>query len=330
MERKRETIIHQQLGSYDQTVFDSVEEAGHYKLASEGKYGWEMPADTATEVVLRHSIGKNVMELGCGWGNTFTLPALERGASEVYAIDITAEHVSEKSPMVSIAESLGKSDHLHRILVRPQWWHTGLLREPTVKELLRNHNVDVFNPEENVNETPPDNSLDLLFARHSIQFGTVQSTLRVFDLASASLKDGGSFMSINFTPYTNYLYKFDNGNTISHISEMNRQFEDGKIAVPGGFLNGQYGPTGLTLQKVVGREDLGQESTFLYFDRPTIHGLLDLWRETRERRSLPSDLTLNDDYYFTPDRIAQFNKLYDGPEDIQNKENYFFQLLKIA
>ncbi|MBI5358200.1 hypothetical protein HZB69_01050 [Candidatus Amesbacteria bacterium] len=102
-ERLREVQNHPILGSYEQVVFDTPEEAGHVKLASEGKYGWQMPTDVATSYVLRDCTGKTVLDLGCGLGETVTIPALILGAAHVFALDVTREHLDEASLLAQFA-----------------------------------------------------------------------------------------------------------------------------------------------------------------------------------------------------------------------------------
>lgn len=120
---ERATLLHPTLGEYEQCVFGSVEEAGHRKLASEGKYGWEMPTDPATErYITKASRGKVIVDLGCGLGNTVSLPCLAEGSSLVYALDVSREHVDEDSFLVKEAIKNGWEERLITGILDPRWW----------------------------------------------------------------------------------------------------------------------------------------------------------------------------------------------------------------
>ncbi len=114
---RQRSISHSVLGKYEQLIFDTPQEAGHTDLASQGKYGWEIPVDLPTSALLDYVAGKAVLDLGCGWGNTIAIPAMERGAKEVYALDVTPEHLDDNSPLVHKARELGYAS-LQPVLLR--------------------------------------------------------------------------------------------------------------------------------------------------------------------------------------------------------------------
>lgn len=320
MERDRRIINHPVLGEYEQIVFDSTEEAGHVALASEGKYGWEMPSDPVIERLTGETIDKTVLEIGPGKGNVFAIPSLASGAKELYALDITAQDISD---LVSKARELGLSEKLHTQLIPEQWWFASLLSSPTVRQLL-------LLEDESTPQVPPDGSVDVMIARHVIQFGTHESALRVLDLASVALKQGGKFIAINFTPFTGYLYRRDNGETIQTIERLNREFTKRTTDRPGGYLNRNDGILKVNLADVTGRKELdkGEDQKFTYFDTATLYGILLRWVQSRKERGLLVDLVLSAEFYFSPSRIAQFNKLSEDP-DLALKENHCFTLVKM-
>lgn len=315
----RHSIIHPVLGGYEQIVFDSTEEAGHVKLASEGKYGWEMPSDPVIEILIHETTDKTVVEIGPGKGNVFAIPSLTCGVKDFYALDITAQDISD---LVSKARELGVSEKLHTQLIPEQWWFANLLSRPTIRHILLLEN-------QSNSHIPSDGSVDLVVARHVIQFGTHESALRVLDLASAALKQGGRFTTINFTPFTGYLYRRDNGETIQMIERLNREFAKKAIDRPGGYLNRNNGILKVNLADVTGRRELdkGEDQKFTYFDTPTLYGILLRWVKSRKERGLPVDLVLSEEFYFSPSKIAQFNKLSEDP-NLALKENHCFTLMK--
>lgn len=318
--KERLVINHPLLGKYEQVVYDTAEEAGHRSLASEGKYGWEMPLDPVTEkLVIRISAGKVVVDLGCGLGNTVTIPCLAEGACRVYAWDVSEEHVSESSELVRLARERGFSSRLSTAVLSNRWWHQPLCQVPELDHVLGlpNHLL------------PQPNSVDVLVCRHNMQFGTPDTTMNVFDLASMFLKEGGQLVAINFTPYTGYMYRRDGGVTMGRIEECNWRFARGEERVPGGFLQPREGLLQMSLAQLLGKPEMdrGEENTFLYFDEPTLIGLMQKWEQSRLARGLHIDLEVCSSFYFTPPKIAAFNKLTEEP-GYRNKENYIFVLTK--
>jgi len=123
MERDRGVIFHDVLGEYEQRVFDTPEEAGHIPLASSGKYGWQMPVDTATSYALKGTHGSRVMDLGSGLGETVAIPALKQGADYVLAVDVTPDHLDYESLLARYARHNSMDHRLSRLLVDENWWN---------------------------------------------------------------------------------------------------------------------------------------------------------------------------------------------------------------
>lgn len=283
-----------------------------------------MPSDPAIERLIHETVGKTVVEIGPGKGNIFTIPSLNRGVKDFYALDITAQDIDEDSDLVRRVKELSLSERLHTQLIPEQWWFTNLLPRPTIRQLLLLENQT--NP-----QIRPDGSVDLVVARHVIQFGTHESVLRVLDLASAALKAGGKFTAINFTPSTGYLYRRDDGETTQTIYQLNREFARGITDKPGGYLNRNNGILKVNLTDVTGRQELdkGEDQKFTYFDTPTLYGIVLRWVQSRKERGLPVDLALFEEFYFSPSRIAQFNKLSEDP-NLALKENHYFTMVKVS
>jgi len=154
--------------------------------------------------------------------------------------------------------------------------------------------------------------------------------MRVFDLASIALRKGGSFYGINFTPYVEYAFQYDDGEIMRRIAEMNVAYALGKADLPGGYLQKDLGPFGITLKQLIQRTDIADDDgTFIYMDAPTVEGLLEKWSMTRNVRGLETDLRLVEGFYFSPDRITAFNKFVSGEKALHNRENYLFRLQKV-
>lgn len=320
MSNERVRIVHSVLGEYDQTVYPTMEEAGHVRLVSENRYGWEMPTDPPTErLVVDRSHGKVIVDLGCGLGNIVTLPCLAKGAARVFAWDVTREHVDGSSELVRQARARGYLPRLSTALLTPDWWKQEMSSSPDLAGLLS------LPPE----QLPPMNSVDFLVCRHSLQFGTPETVHQVFDLAVLLLKEGGEIIAINFTPYTGYMYRRDGGATMKQIEDWNWQFARGEQGFPGGFLDSRRGLIKTTLAVLLGRSEMDKEgnSTFIYFDEPTVIGLMREWKATREARGLSVDLCIKSQFYFTPSSIVSFNKLH-GDRKYKNRENHIFILEK--
>jgi SAM-dependent methyltransferase len=318
-ERKVNSIDHTILGNYTQQVFDTPEEAGHIQLSSEGKYGWQMPLDSATAFVLKDCQGKTLMDLGCGLGGTVTIPALQKNASKVIAVDVTPEHVNNESKLAQFEREAGTENRLRRVLIDETWWNKPLNQSPCMENLLN------FSLTEFV-EKP---QLDMVVARHSMQFGNPHSILNVFDLASSVLKPGGKLYSINFTPYTEYVYQYDQGNLLRDITSLNEKYALGEVDLPGGFLDKQQGILGVSLKQIIQRTDIAEDhGTFIYLDEPTVQGLHRDWLSSRRARALPEDLQIINGFYFSPDKITAFNKLISGDPSLHKRENYLFVIEK--
>lgn len=317
MTSKTELIRHPLWGQYSQTVFDTPEEAGHKKLVSEGKYGWEMPSDIATEYLVSLSKNKNVVDLGCAWGESITLPCLTNGARRVYAFDVEKEHLSK---VLEKATAQGCRDQLETQLIENNWWFNPFSEETNPKRIL--------GLQENAN-CPSENSIDLMISRHVIQFGNPHSILKVFDLAASVLKPGGQFAAINFSPYTHYLYDYDEGETLAKIVKWNMQFEKGDLDIPGSYLQRQEGLARLSLFDIWNKKIGDSNDPFVLFDDSVLTGLLRLWQKSRIERNLPINLSLQESALFSPNNIASKNKLRENL-DFLEKENYFFALRKVA
>lgn len=320
---RTEIVNHQRYGDYTQTVYDTVKEAGHQQLASEGRYGWGMPTDHPTEELIRLAKDKVIFDLGCGWGNAVTVPSLLNGAALVFAADITPAHVSEDSPMRQEAKGIGRSDSLKTLLLHESWWDKPLSSAPSIPYIL---DIEPDSP-----DIPIDESVDFLIARHALQFGNPETVIRFLDFASVVLKENGSAVGINFTPYTNYMYKYDSGVTMQATIQLNEEFAQGNRDNPGGYLHPTEGTLRLSLSQLMKLQDLdrGDQNSFLYFDEPTIQGMLRKWGQSRQNRGLPENLRLKEGFYFTPPNIATINKLVNPPE-YKNMENYVFYLTKVT
>lgn len=178
-------------------------------------------------------------------------------------------------------------------------------------------------------QLPPLNSIDFLVCRYSLQFGTPETVRQVFDLAALLLKGGGEVIAINFTPYTGYMYRRDGGATMKQIEDWNWQFARGEQKFPGGFLDPKRGLIRTTLAALLDRSEMDKEEnrTFIYFDEPTVIGLIREWKATREARGLSVDLCIKDQFYFTPPSIVSFNKLREDRK-YQDRKNHIFILEK--
>lgn len=319
-EAKDSTIIHnKRFGDYKQTIYDSLQDAGHKQLASKGKYGWNMPTDPATKEFVDFSAGKVILEIGTGLGDTITIPSLIQGAT-VYATDISPEHLSDDSLMRETAKLLNKNDSLHTCTLKENWWDQPLKDNPTVKSVLDTNDLA---------DLPADGQVDAIMARHSLQFGDPNTFIRFLDLTAAVLKQGGTATSINFTPYTEYMYQYDQGKTMKRIALLNSKFAKGEIPLPGGYMHKTKGPIKLSLSQLMGKQELdrGLDNRFLYFDEETLEGLLNLWKLSRLERKLPINLEINETAYFSPPSIARVNKLTSSAQ-YENKENFVFTLKK--
>jgi hypothetical protein len=315
--RETHVINHPIFGPYIQVVYDSLDEAGHSALPSGTRYGWGMPTDPATAEFVRSTVGKVVLEIGSGVGDTIVIPALARGASHVFATNIVRERdlLAEDSIMMGRAKTVGRSRALRTQVLDEKWWDRGLQDAPTVSSLLA-ISVGASLPEDGI--------VDLMIARHSAQFGDPDKFLRLLDLASVALRSGGTFTGINFTPYTGYMYRRDAGATIDKWASGNEAFASGDAKAPAGVTDDLRA----LMEQPMGKEPI----PFLFFDQSTIIGLLRCWAETRAVRGLPCDLELTANYYFSPSAIARVNKLPSMPsfDKFVESENHVFVLTKIA
>lgn len=311
--RTRE-IQHPILGNYEQYIFDTPSEAGHIDLASAGKYGWEIPPDIPTLRLLNEMAGKSILDLGCGWGNGIVIPAMKEDAKEVFALDITPEHLSDDSPMALKAEELGYSA-LHRVLISEDWWRQPLSPGPSLQSL--------FQPKQG--NPPISGKIDIMTARHVLHFGNPEAILNVFDAVSLLLSPGGRFVSINFTEYVAFVYDYDKGATLNKIVAENKRYRSSESDLPGGYLSANN-KLGLTLSELMGKP-VFQGRDFLCFDDDTTHGLFNAWKNSRQARDLPVDLELTNSYLFTPTKIAKHNSLTEP--GFESKENHYFELAKL-
>jgi len=310
-------INHPQLGQYHQDISnsDDPKKAGHVELASKGKYGWEMPQDLPTFRLLKSNRikGKVVLDLGCGWGRRIVIPAMRARASKVYALDVSAEHLDEKSLMKVSARRLHYSN-LQTILLSEGWWDS-TNKSPDIRSLIKPIEYD---------ELPKEETIDVMTSRHVLQFGTPSTLATVLDLVSLLLKPDGVFAAINFTPYTGYMYNYDNGQTLRKIVSGNRQYALGNAEMPTGYLS-HTNPFGVSLAMLLKKPEIAGKG-FLYFDDDTVKGFLNNWAESRIFRGLPVNLVIEDAYYFTPSKIARFNKMVVS--EFMEAENYYFTLRK--
>lgn len=318
-------INHPILGPYLQVVCETIENAGHTPLPSGGRYGWGMPPDPATAEFIRGVEGKVILEIGSALGDIVVLPALENGARLVFATNIEREqkYFAEDSFLVTRAIASVRSDALRTLVLDEKWWDRDLQSNPTISSILAPPATAAL---------PEDETVDLMIARHSAQFGNPDKFLRLLDLASAALRPGGSFTGINFTPYTGYMYQKEEGKRLLRMIAGNKAFSDGEAASPAGVIE--------DLMAFMGQPAGEEAIPFLYFDKSTIVGLLRRWAETRAARGLPQNLQLTANYYFSPPVIARVNKLSPTPElkklettenhEFLEQENHVFKLTKIA
>ncbi|HSX16217.1 MAG TPA: class I SAM-dependent methyltransferase [Candidatus Saccharimonadales bacterium] len=312
-----EAISHPHYGDYTQRVYEDVEDAGHLPLATGGTYGWGMPNDPPTAEFVGDAAGKVLMDVGTGLGHATVLPALENGAAAVYATDVSEGNFAD---MRQRAEAMGCGDALHKQLLDAGWWDRPLSKRPTVATVLGALATA---------DLPADGSVDLLVARHSLQFGDPSTVLRFFDLAAAALKPGGQAMAINFTPFTHYMHQFDNGRTMRRIADLNWDYAAGDSDLPGGYLHPTEGYMHHSLAELMGKAELatGQDYRFLFFDEHTVVGLLRDWVRSRQERGLDAPLVIAGRNFFAPSSIAKVNKLVEDDAHA-NKENFVFTLQK--
>jgi SAM-dependent methyltransferase len=306
-------INHPVLGNYEQQIFDTPDEAGHTGLASQGRYGWEIPQDIPTTKLLSEVSGKTILDLGCGWGNLIVMPAMERAAKEVYACDITPQHLDNNAPMAVKTKELGYKA-LHKILFKEEWWQRPLLSNPSPQTLFRPIQGTL----------PAKESIDIMAARHVLHFGSPNAILNVFDAASLLLTPGGKFAAVNFTAYVAFIYDYDQGATLSKIIDENKRYRRGEEPLPGGYLSAKN-TLGLTLSSLM-HNPAFEGRDYLCFDDDTTHGLLKAWKKSRKQRGLAADLEITSSYMFTPSKIAKHNSLL--APGFESKENHYFELTK--
>lgn len=299
-------------GEYKQIIGNSLEEAGHQKLIGpEGtELGWIMPSEHATEEFIDKTENKIVFELGGGSGDRIIEPALKNGARLVFAADIYLAHLNRVN---DLAKSLGKEKQIKTLLVDENWWYKALDVKPTVETILGLSN-----------DLPPQLGVDLMIARHVLQFGNPTSFLLFLDLAEELLSITGELWLINMSPFLQYIHECEvglegervqRGERLKQIIERNRMFTEGKLPAPGGFVS--------HLSTCIGFSD----RPFLYFDIDTVQGLWILWQRSRKARGLQSNLSIRDNYYFSPRLIWERNKLV-GLEEFENSENHVCVFVK--
>ncbi len=326
------TIHHGRFGIYPQTVNDTPEEAGHENLrGSDGDWvGWVMPPDPATDRFVEATAGKVVFEVGSGSGKRVVQPSLERGASLVFAVDIHSEHLELVEQ--AAADAAGR-DRVKTYFVNKRWWDK-LLGQPIVIAILENGTGEV-------SKLPADSSVDMMIARHVVQFGNPKNFLCFLDLADAALKVGGEVWGINMSPYLRYVYECEYdldavqgapaGTRLNQIIQRNRQFlaETTEKDDPGGYTR-----VDVCIRKWLSEAYLDAhpglklESRFLYFDDDTFHGLYTRWVRSRIERGLRANLEIKYTDYFGPPRIWKANRLIE-PKNRENKENHVFVLVKL-
>jgi hypothetical protein len=128
------------------------------------------------------------------------------------------------------------------------------------------------------------------------------------------------------------MYQKEEGKRLLRMIAGNKAFSDSEAASPAGVIE--------DLMAFMGQPAGEEAIPFLYFDKPTIVGLLRRWAETRAARGLPQNLQLTANYYFSPPVIARVNKLSPTPElkklettenhEFLEQENHVFKLTKIA
>lgn len=314
-------ISSEKFGSYPQTVFSNLDDAGYISLLSENRFGWGMPGDPATDAYIDSLSGKAVLDIGSGLGDAIVIPALQLvpSVAHVYAMDVTAGHINQHSRMVGVARVLNKDHILSTEQLDESWWDSPLLSEPTVAAIVGHDSERV----------PKDGAVDRMSARHVLQFGDHNTVLRAFDLASAALAVGGRFFSVNFTPFTQYMFEYDGGATMHRAMQQNKLYAEGLENQPGGYLNKDNGTLKASLHEIFTKEiqDRGDEDRFLLFDIATLEGLMRAWEASRRERGLPVDLFITESYYMSPPKIFSRNKLV-GDASFANMENHVFMLEK--
>jgi hypothetical protein len=300
------SIHHPRFGEYKQIIGDNLEEAGHQKLIGpEGtELGWIMPSEHASDEFIRKTKNKIVFELGGGSGERIIEPSLKNGAKLVFAADIYSAHLNRVN---DLAQSLGKEKQIKTLLIDENWWHKALNAKPTVKTIL-DSNSDLL----------PKFGVDLMIARHVLQFGSPTSFLLFLDLAEELLNSTGELWIINMSPFLQYIFECDvgldgervqHGERLKQIVQQNRMFAEGKLPSPGGFIS--------RLSTCIGFSD----RPFLYFDNDTVQGLWVSWQQSRKTRGLQSRLSIKENYYFSPRLIWERNKLV-GLKEFENSENH--------
>lgn len=307
---------HEKYGKYRQFIYDTVIDAGHKQLPSKGEFGWGMPDDHHSREIVQLAKGRKVFELGVGLGDTVVLPSLLNGAELYVATDVTSENLEADSWLVVNSRKKNVADRLVTYQINSKWWSRELDQDLQVGEMLGiGSEIDRL-------------SFDIMVARHSVQFGSPQKFMNVLDLAMRVLRPEGVFMAINFTPYTGYMFNFDTGQTMRRIADLNKEYMNGDVLLPGGYLSSES-EVKVSLAKLMGKPELDRdkENSFLYFDQATIVGLLDRWNETRVERGLSQSLVLAESYYYSPEQIAKVNK-YPNTDTFQNRENHAFVIKK--
>jgi len=305
----RQTILtHPRYFTYEQSIGDSLEEAGHTKLPGGTEHGWEMPPDHATEEFWAACKGAKVFDLGCGTGRAVSRPALLWGAERVFAMDV---HPESLESLRSRAQTEGTTDRLGAVLLDPGWWNQGLLEQPTISSILGVREGP---------EVPIDGSLDLIMARQCLQFGQPESVLSFLDLASAALGPGREAWAINMSPYLQYVWDctkpLDEGEPcapgarLKEIAKRNEEFARNGTGSPGGFGS------------LADCSDFSSQM-FLYFDKATIQGLFSWWKRSRRSRRLPEDLEVTRSEYFGPRQIWASNKFVANSEDANQEVHVF-------
>jgi hypothetical protein len=323
---KKKTIVNDlRYGKYEQVIGDTPEEAGHEELESGNREfcGWNMPADNATKEFLKSVHGKVIFELGPGNGRQIIRPSLQKGAKLVYAAEIDEKLIGK---IIQLARESHQENKLRIFKIDKRWWSKQLLKNPTTSTILGDKNACF------------DGLIDLMMARHVLQFGSPNNFLKFLDFAEAALRVDGQAWGINMSPFLQYIYdcekdldgkNTDKGVRLNQIVLRNKQFaeeqlrkeksqleEKGEPMFPGGYvwLN--------DCLKVRRRR-------FLYFDKDTLTGLLASWRKSRRKRNLKANLIVKESFCFNPSSIWKDNKLV-SKDEYKGRENHLFIIQKTS
>lgn len=301
-------IDHPVLGSYEQHIFDDVADSAHDRPAPRGRFSPDILSSNLT----KNLTGKCLLDLGFGLESSIIISAINANASSVFALS-TQVLQDARSRMVEAARGRGHKS-LNCAIVPEDWWSSEPALRPTIGALLQLPEGDL----------PSENSLDIMTTLQVLNFASPDAMINVLDLASMLLKRFGKFVATNVSPYTGVIYDYDDGRTLARIIAGNAKYRLTEEDMPTGFFT-RRNEIGAYLMELSDKPAFAR--TFLCFDDDTIYGIYNAWAKSRWRRGLPADLLIERSYYFSPQRIAQPNKLTTS-EHVE-KENHYFSMVKV-